>query len=125
MGCPDAECHANLQELKDCTKILKKGNVDVQIDIGKKMSRKEFWVVLAATAGLIIPIVYTSSSRSVEWKLEREARSFANKMAIEVISKETQKDIANINEKICTIQQQQEQLPGIVSKAVKDAMKEK
>jgi len=125
MGCPDAECHNNLQELKDCTKTLKKGNVDMKLDIGKKMSRKEFWVVLAAIIGLIVPIIYTSSSRSVEWKLEREARSFANKMAIEVISKETQKDIANINEKICTIQKQQEQLPGIVYRAVKEALKEK
>jgi len=124
MTCPDAECHSNLQDLKDCTKMLKNKNINIQLDIEKKVSRKELWFILLSGLTLSVPIFFTSAVKNVDWKLEREAKSAMNKLAIEVMAKETQKDIANINEKICDIRKQQEQLPNIVYNVVKEAMED-
>jgi hypothetical protein len=122
MTCPDAECHSNLQDLKDCTKMLKNKNIDIQLDIEKKVSRKELWFILLSGLTLSVPIFFTSAVKNVDWKLDRESKSAMNKLAIEVMTTSTQKDIASINEKICAIQKQQEQLPDLIYYTVKKAV---
>jgi len=113
MTCPDAECHSNLHELKEDMK-------KITACISKKVKRWELWVVVFGVLTLFVPIALYSFSVNHDWKKELEEKSAANKMAII----EYRKDIINTNEKICEIQSQQKQLPDIVYKAVKEAIKQ-
>ena len=122
MTCPDAECHSNLQDLKDCTRMLKNKNIDIQLAIEKKVSRKELWMATISLLSIFSALVYTSYSKESDWKRDRESKSVMNKLAIEVMTTSTQKDIASINEKICAIQKQQEQLPDQIYYTVKKAI---
>lgn len=115
MACPDPECHDNVKELKLDMKAL-------EICSSKKVKRWELWIVVFSIITLLSPMVYSSYSKNDEWKKEREAKSNANRIAIEVMTTATQKDISNINEKICEIQIQQKQMPKIVYEVVRDAI---
>jgi hypothetical protein len=118
MTCPDTECHENVQELKKDMK-------SIRLCVSKKVKRWELWIVVFSIATLLSPFIYSSFSKSSDWKKKRELRSTENKMAIEIIAIGTQKDITNINEKINLLQGQQERLPDqiydVVKKAINDS----
>lgn len=117
MSCPDEECHENLRDLKEDMK-------QVKICVLKKISRWELWLVIIATLAVFAPMLYSMSENTAEWKKEREEKSAANRLAIEIFSTKTQKEIENINGRICDIQKQQEQLPEKIYNVVKNAIKD-
>jgi len=117
MTCPEPDCHDNVKVLEEEVK-------DIRICVSKKVKRWELWIVVFSIATLLSPFIYSSFSKSSDWRRERETKSNENKMAIEIMTTATQKDISNINEKICEIQTQQKQMPKIVYDVVKEAMRD-
>ena len=117
MTCPEPDCHNNVKGLEEEVK-------NIRICISKNVKRWELWIIVFSVATLFSPLIYNSYSKNSEWKKEREKISNENKLAIEVMTTATQKDISNINEKICEIQTQQKQMPKIVYDVVKEAMRD-
>lgn len=122
-GCPDPECHRNLNDLRKDMKILQTVVSNLRTCVLKRVKRWELWLITAFFIGVISPIAYGIIKDSIKDNRIRDAKIVDLDKKADIAIEAYNKDIASIKEKICLIQEQQKNLPTIVYEAVKQAIR--
>ncbi len=123
IGCPDPECHRNLNCLREEMKTLQTGISNLRPCISKRVKRWELWLIAAAFLSIAAPITYGIAKDSIKDNRIRDSKIADLDKKADVAIEAYNKDIASIKEKICLIQEQQKNLPTIVYEAVKQAIR--
>ena len=66
IGCPDPECHRNLNCLREEMKTLQTGISNLRPCISKRVKRWELWLIAAAFLSIAAPITYGIAKDSIK-----------------------------------------------------------